>query len=134
MIITEISQVDRLAERMLSNDSDIVSLDVKDYDLIKQNSTSLQAVTVEIPSLDKAGIAIFANAIKDFEVVGAGQALLQFCGKSNNIEENISLNEMNSILGVFEAHFGKVNMIWGLTERKNAETAGYLINVIVGYK
>ena len=38
------------------------------------------------------------------------------------------------ILGVIEEYFGNVDIIWGLSDRKDVDTYSYEINVIVGYK
>ena len=134
MIITEITDIDNIAERILGNVPNLVALDMDDYNQIKSSSSFLNAVSVELPFYIETGIEEFKQAIKEFNVDGAHRVLLQICGVSSSLEvRNIRLKEMHSLLCVIESHFGNVEIIWGLSDRKSDDANGYEVNIIVGY-
>lgn len=135
MIITDITQIDNMAERMFGHIPNLITIDMNDYNRIKSSSTYLNATSIKLPLLVNSGINAFIDAVAGFSKKGARKVLLQICGVSSSLEvHNIKFNEMCIILRIIEEHFGKVDIIWGLSDRKTTETYGYEINIIVGYK
>ena len=157
MIITDITQIDNMAEEMFCQNPNFIAIDMNDYNRIKSSSSYLAATSVEMPRIITAGIEHFQQAISEFQVEGVNQILLQICGVSSALEvEQIRFKEMCLILNAVEDHFGqrnviekqtlhmassvdnglyqKENIVWGLSNRKNGDANGYEINVIVGYK
>lgn len=135
MIITDITQIDNIAERMFSQAPNLIVVDINDYNRVKRNSTVLNAASVKLPYALKDGINIVIDTIHEFRKQDANQVLLHISGVSGSLEtENITLNEINVMLGVIEEYFGNVDIIWGLSDRKDVDTNSYEINVIVGYK
>ena len=135
MIITDITQIDNIAERMFSQAPNLIVVDINDYNRVKRNSTVLNAASVKLPYALKDGINIVIDTIQEFRKQDANQVLLHISGVSGSLEtENITLNEINVMLGVIEEYFGNVDIIWGLSDRKDVDTNSYEINVIVGYK
>lgn len=135
MIITDITQIDNMAERMFRQTPNLIVVDINDYNRVKRNSTVLNAASVKFPFALKDGINIFIDTIHEFSKQDANQVLLHISGVSGSLEtENITLNEINVMLGVIEEYFGNVDIIWGLSDRKDVDTNSYEINVIVGYK
>lgn len=135
MIITDITQIDNMAERMFRQTPNLIVVDINDYNRVKRNSTVLNAASVKLPFALKDGINIFIDTIHEFSKQDVNQVLLHISGVSGSLEtENITLNEINVMLGVIEEYFGNVDIIWGLSDRKDVDTNSYEINVIVGYK
>lgn len=135
MIITDITQIDNMAERMFRQTPNLIVVDINDYNRVKRNSTVLNAASVKLMFALKDGINIFIDTIQKFRKQDAHQVLLHISGVRGSLEtENITLNEINVILGVIEEYFGNVDIIWGLSDRKDVDTNSYEINVIVGYK
>lgn len=135
MIITDITQIDNMAERMFRQTPNLIVVDINDYNRVKRNSTVLNAASVKLPYALKDGINIVIDTIQEFRKQDAHQVLLHISGVSGSLEtENITLNEINVMLGVIEEYFGNVDIIWGLSDRKDVDTNSYEINVIVGYK
>ena len=135
MIITDITQIDNIAERMFSQAPNLIVVDINDYNRVKRNSTVLNAASVKLPYALKDGINIVIDTIQEFRKQDANQVLLHISGVSGSLEtENITLNEINVMLGVIEEYFGNVDIIWGLSDRKDVDTNSCEINVIVGYK
>ena len=135
MIIKDISQIDQMAEQVFSHGPNMIAVDLNDYNEFKSNSTALHAITVSLPALIKAGIPLFAEAIKNFSKEGVHQILLQISGVSSSLEVHyITINEMNIVLKTLEEHFGKVKVIWGLSDRRSDDKSDYEVVIIVGYK
>ena len=156
MIITDIEQIDSMAEQMCGYNPNLIAIDMNDYNRIKSSSSYLAATSVEMPHIITTGIEHFQQAISEFQVEGVNQILLQICGVSSALEvEQIRFKEMCLILNAVEDHFGqrnviekqtlhmassvdksicqKVNIVWGLSNRKSGDANGYEINIIVGY-
>ena len=156
MIITNITLVDNIAEEMFCHNPNFIAIDMNDYNRIKSSSSYLAATSVEMPRIITTGIEHFQQAISEFQVEGVNQILLQICGVSSALEvEQIRFKEMCLILNAVEDHFGqrnviekqtlhmvssvdkslyqKVNIVWGLSDRKNGNANSYEINIIVGY-
>lgn len=53
MIITDIKQIDRIAEETFGNTKGIISVDMKDYAFIKKQSSSLKAIKLDISEITK---------------------------------------------------------------------------------
>ena len=51
MIITDIKQIDCIAEETFGKTKGIVSVDMKDYAFIKEHSESLKVIKFEVPAL-----------------------------------------------------------------------------------
>ena len=156
MIITDNTLIDNMAEQMFSHNPNFIAIDMNDYNRIKSSSSYLAATRVEMPRTITTGIEHFQQAISEFQVESVNQILLQICGVSSALEvEQIRFKEMCLILNAVEDHFGqrnviekqtlhvtsavdksicqKVNIVWGLSNRKNGNANSYEINIIVGY-
>ena len=156
MIITDITLIDNMAKQMFCHNPNFIAIDMNDYNRIKSSSSYLAATSVEMPRIITTGIEHFQQAISEFKVEGVNQILLQICGVSSALEvEQIRFKEMCLILNAIEDHFGqrdviekqalyvassvdksicqKVNIVWGLSYRKNGDANSYEINIIAGY-
>lgn len=157
MIITDITLIDNMAKQMFCHNPNFIAIDMNDYNRIKSSSSYPAATSVEMPRTITTGIVHFQQAISEFQIEGVNQILLQICGVSSALEvEQIRFKEMCLILNAVEDHFGqrnviekqtlhvtsavdksicqKVNIVWGLSNRKSGDANGYEINIIVGYK
>ena len=82
MIITDITQIDNMAEQMFYHNPNFIAIDMNDYNRIKSSSSYLAATSVEMPRIT-TGIEHFQQAITEFQVEGVNQILLQICGVSS---------------------------------------------------
>ena len=148
MIVTDIKQIDIMAEqRFGSNSTNLVAVDMDDYARIKSDSSYLNAMNVTIPFAVQEGIAMFEQAIKEFMTEGAHHVLLHIDGVDATLEErNIKFKEVSLMLKTVDKHFNKmvaadnaegcnsVNIVWGTSSHNTTDTDGYEVRVIVGYK
>ena len=156
MIITDIEQIDSMAEQMFGYTPDFITVDMNDYNRLRSSSSYLYANRIEIPRLITSGMEHFKQAIKEFRAEGVNQILLQVCGVSSTLEvQPISFREMCMILNAVEEHFEqrddvepqtqhttsfadksisqKVNIVWGVSDRTSDQTNGYEVYIIAGY-
>ena len=156
MIITDITQIDNMAEQMFGHSPNFIAIDMNDYNRIKSSSSYLTATSIEMPRTITTGIEHFKQAIREFNAEGVNQILLQVCSVSSALEvQHIRFEEMCMILNAVEEHFKqrdviekqtlyvdsfvdksisqKVNIVWGLSNRKSGDANGYEVNIIVGY-
>ena len=63
MIITEISQIDSIAEEILTSNKNIITVDMYDYLSAKNNSSSLCVVKVEIPDISTENLVVYPDTI-----------------------------------------------------------------------
>lgn len=156
MIITDIEQIDSMAEQMFGYTPDFITVDMNDYNRLRSSSSYIYANRIEMPRLITSGIDHFKQAIGEFNPEGVNQILLQVCGVSSTLEvQPISFREMCMILNAVEEHFEqrddvepqtqhttsfadksisqKVNIVWGLSNRKSGDANGYEVYIIAGY-
>ena len=156
MIITDMAQIDNMAEQMCGHVPNLIAIDMNDYNRLKSSSSYLNATQIQMPCFLHEGIEQFKQVVKEFKTEGAHQILLQICGISSSLEvHEIRFKEMCMILKVIEEHFEKnqvaeklvshvtsaldkdhcknVDIVWGLSHHKSAEIDGREVNIIVGY-
>lgn len=156
MIITDMAQIDNMAEQMCGHVPNLIAIDMNDYNRLKSSSSYLNATQIQMPCFLHEGIEQFKQVVKEFKTEGAHQVLLQICGISSSLEvHEIRFKEMCMILKVIEEHLEKnqvaeklvshvtsaldkdhcknVDIVWGLSHHKSAEIDGREVNIIVGY-
>lgn len=65
MIITDIKQIDRIAEETFGNTKGIISVDMKDYAFIKKQSSSLKAIKLDISEITKRTLTVLHDALNE---------------------------------------------------------------------
>ena len=108
MIITDMAQIDNMAEQMCGRVPNLIAIDMNDYNRLKSSSSYLNATQIQMPCFLHEGIEQFKQVVKGFKTEGAHQVLLQICGISSSLEvHEIRFKEMCMILKVIEEHFEK---------------------------
>jgi hypothetical protein len=102
-----------MAEQMFSHSPNFIAIDMNDYNRIKSSSSYLNATSVEMPHM-----CLILNAVDDH------------FGQRDVIEKQI----LHVTSSIDKSICQKVNIVWGLSNRKSGDANGYEINIIVGYK
>ena len=135
MIIKDIFRIDLLAEQMLQYTHSLVAIDIKDYNCIKNSSTTLNATSVKFSISEKAYVDVFIETIKAFSNENAHRMLLQICVVGSSLKAyHIKTDEMVQLFDAINGHFGEIDVVWGLSDCIDSETSYCEINVIVGYR
>ena len=133
MIITDIAQIDRIAEETFGTTKGIVSVDMNDYKFIKEHSESLKMIKLEVPSLTEDVVHSLDEAIDDVGKENVCNVLLYIKGNGSDAGiRAITVEQFNMFIEAFNKHLETANIIWGMgDDNESAENISILI--ILGY-
>lgn len=133
MIITDIAQIDRIAEETFGTTKGIVSVDMNDYKFIKEHSESLKMIKLEVPSLTEDVVHSLDEAIDDVGKENVCNVLLYIKGNGSDAGiRAVTVEQFNMFIEAFNKHLETANIIWGVgDDNESAENISILI--ILGY-
>lgn len=133
MIITDIAQIDRIAEETFGTTKGIVSVDMNDYKFIKEHSESLKMIKLEVPSLTEDVVHSLDEAIDDVGKESVCNILLYIKGNGSDAGiRAVTVEQFNMFIEAFNKHLETANIIWGMgDDNESAENISILI--ILGY-
>ena len=133
MIITDIAQIDRIAEETFGTTKGIVSVDMNDYKFIKEHSESLKMIKLEVPSLTEDVVHSLDEAIDDVGKENVCNVLLYIRGNGSDAGiRAVIVEQFNMFIEAFNKHLETANIIWGMgDDNDNPENISILI--ILGY-
>lgn len=135
MIITDIEQIDRIAKETFGTTKGIISIDMNDYAHIKEQSLSLNAITIEIPEITEDNIIELDGVLNELCKGEDCNILLYISG--SGVDPGVRTLTVGQ-LQLFHESIERcvpqdANIIWGIGESKNAHN-GIAILVIVGMR
>lgn len=133
MIITDIKQIDRIAEETFGKTKGIISVDMKDYAFIKEHSESLKVVKFEVPALTEDVVRSLDEAIIEAGKENVSNVLLYIKGNGSDAGiRAVTIGEFNLFIEALNKHLETANIIWGMgDDEENRENISILI--ILGY-
>ena len=133
MIITDIAQIDRLAEETFGEAKGIISVDMKDYAFIKDHSESLKAIKFEVSALTEDVLRSLDDAIIEAGKEDVSNVLLYIKGNGSDAGiRAVTIEQFNMFIEAFNKHLETANIIWGMgDDEENRENISILI--ILGY-
>ena len=133
MIITDIAQIDRIAEETFGTTKGIVSVDMNDYKFIKEHSELLKMIKLEVPSLTEDVVHSLDEAIDDVGKENVCNVLLYIKGNGSDAGiRAVTVEQFNMFIEAFNKHLETANIIWGMgDDNESAENISILI--IFGY-
>ena len=133
MIITDIKQIDCIAEETFGKTKGIVSVDMKDYAFIKEHSESLKVIKSEVPALTEDVVRSLDDAIIEAGKENVSNILLYIKGNGSDAGiRAVTIEQFNMFIEVLNKNLETANIIWGMGEdEENRENISILI--ILGY-
>ena len=133
MIITDIKQIDRIAEDTFGKTKGIISVDMKDYTFIKEHSESLKVIKFEVPALTEDVVRSLDNAIVEAGKENVSNVLLYIKGNGSDAGiRAVTIEQFNMFIEALNKHIETTNIIWGMgDDEENRENISILI--ILGY-
>ena len=133
MIITDIKQIDCIAEETFGKTKGIVSVDMKDYAFIKEHSESLKVIKFEVPALTEDVVRSLDDAIVEAGKENVSNVLLYIKGNGSDAGiRAVTIEQFNMFIEALNKHIETANIIWGMGDdeetRKNIS-----ILIILGY-
>ncbi len=133
MIITDIKQIDHLAEETFGNTKGIVSVDMKDYTYIKEHSESLKAIKFEVPALTEDVVRSLDDAIVEAGKENVSNILLYIKGNGSDAGiRDVTIEQFNMFIEALSKHLETANIIWGMGD-DNECVDNITILIILGY-
>ena len=133
MIITDIKQIDCIAEETFGKTKGIVSIDMKDYAFIKEHSESLKVIKFEVPALTEDVVRSLDDAIIEAGKENVSNVLLYIKGNGSDAGiRAVTIEQFNMFIEALNKHLETANIIWGMgDDNESAENISILI--ILGY-
>ena len=133
MIITDIKQIDCIAEETFGKTKGIVSVDMKDYAFIKEHSESLKVIKFEVPVLTEDVVRSLDDAIIEAGKENVSNVLLYIKGNGSDAGiRAVTIEQFNMFIEALNKHLETANIIWGMgDDEENRENISILI--ILGY-
>ena len=133
MIITDIKQIDCIAEETFGKTKGIVSVDMKDYAFIKEHSESLKVIKFELPALTEDVVRSLDDAIIEAGKENVSNVLLYIKGNGSDAGiRAVTIEQFNMFIEALNKHLETANIIWGMGDNEeNRENISILI--ILGY-
>ena len=133
MIITDIKQIDCIAEETFGKTKGIVSVDMKDYAFIKKHSESLKVIKFEVPALTEDVVRSLDDAIIEAGKENVSNVLLYIKGNGSDAGiRAVTIEQFNMFIEALNKHLETANIIWGMgDDEETRENISILI--ILGY-
>ena len=133
MIITDIKQIDCIAEETFGKTNGIVSVDMKDYAFIKEHSESLKVIKFELPALTEDVVRSLDDAIIEAGKENVSNVLLYIKGNGSDAGiRAVTIEQFNMFIEALNKHLETANIIWGMgDDEENRENIS--IQIILGY-
>ena len=133
MIITDIKQIDCIAEETFGKTKSIVSVDMKDYAFIKEHSESLKVIKFEVSALTEDVVRSLDAAIIEAGKENVSNVLLYIKGNGSDAGiRAVTIEQFNMFIEALNKHIETANIIWGMgDDEENRENISILI--ILGY-
>lgn len=133
MIITDIKQIDCIAEETFGKTKGIVSVDMKDYAFIKGHSESLKVIKFEVPALTEDVVSSLDDAIIEAGKENVNNVLLYIKGNGSDAGiRAVTIEQFNMFIEALNKHIETANIIWGMgDDEETRENISILI--ILGY-
>lgn len=133
MIITDIKQIDRIAEETFGKTKGVVSVDMKDYAFIKEHSEYLKTIRLDVPALTEDVVRSFDEAIVEMGNENVSNVLLYIKGNGSDAGISaVTVEQFNMFIEVFNRHLEAANIIWGMGD-DNESDKNISILIILGY-
>lgn len=133
MIITDIKQIDRIAEETFGKIKGIVSVDMKDYAFIKEHSEYLKTIRLDVPALTEDVVRSFDEAIVEVGKENVSNVLLYIKGNGSDARiSTVTVEQFNMFIEAFNRHLETANIIWGMGD-DNESDKNISILIILGY-
>ena len=133
MIITDIKQIDRIAEETFGKTKGIVSVDMKDYAFIKEHSEYLKTIRLDVPALTEDVVRSFDEAIVEVGNENVSNVLLYIKGNGSDAGISaVTVEQFNMFIEAFNKHIETADIIWGMGD-DNESDKNISILIILGY-
>lgn len=128
MVIKDIREIDDIARRVFGRTDHLFSLDLAEYDHLKERSAAIEVIKMDIPKLTDGVIDSVEEALKDIDTSKANACIVYVC--ENNI---ITVEQTDRLLSLMDKYLGGTDLTFGLSGVVKSEVDAE-VYVFVGYE
>lgn len=128
MVIKDIREIDDIARRVFGRTEHLFSLDLAEYDHLKETSAAIEVIKMDIPRLTDGAIDSVEEALKDIDTSKANACIVYVC--ENNI---ITVEQTDRLLSLMDKYLGDTDLTFGLSGVVKSEVDA-AVYVFVGYE
>lgn len=128
MVIKDIREIDEIARRVFGRTEHLLSLDLAEYNHLKESSAAIEVIKMDIPKLTDESIASVEEALKDIDTSKANACIVYVC--ENNI---ITVEQTDRLLSLMDKYLGDTDLTFGLSGVVKSEVDAE-VYVFVGYE
>ena len=128
MVIKDIREIDEIARRVFGRTQHLFSLDLAEYDHLKEKSAAIEVIKMDIPRLTDGAIDSVEEALKDIDTSKANACIVYVC--ENNI---ITVEQTDRLLSLMDKYLGDTDLTFGLSGVVKSEVDA-AVYVFVGYE
>lgn len=128
MVIKDIREIDKIARRVFGRTNHLFSLDLAEYNHLKERSAAIEVIKMNIPKLTDESIASVEEAVKDIDTSKANACIVYVC--ENNIT---TVEQTDRLLSLMDKYLGDTDLTFGFSGvvRSKVDAEVY---VFVGYE
>lgn len=128
MLIKDIREIDDIARRIFGRTAHLFSLDLAEYNHLKETSAAIEVIKMDIPRLTNGAIDSVEEALKDIDTSKANACIVYVC--ENNI---ITVEQTDRLLSLMDKYLGDTDLTFGLSGVVKSEVDAE-VYVFVGYE
>ena len=128
MVIKDIREIDEIACRVFGRTEHLLSLDLAEYNHLKESSAAIEVIRMDIPKLTDESIASVEEALKNIDTSKANAVVVYIC--ENNI---ITVEQTDRLLSLMDKYLGDTDLTFGLSGVVKSEVDAE-VYVFVGYE
>ena len=128
MVIKDIREIDEIARRVFGRTEHLFSLDLAEYEHLKERSAAIEVIKMDIPRLTDGAIDSVEEALKDIDTGRASAVVVYIC--ENNI---ITVEQTDRLLSLMDKYLGDTDLTFGLSGVVKSEVDA-AVYVFVGYE
>ena len=128
MVIKDIREIDEIARRVFGRTAHLFSLDLAEYDHLKERSAAIEVIKMDIPRLTNGAIDSVEEEVKDIDTSKANACIVYVC--ENN---TITVEQTDRLLSLMDKYLGDTDLTFGFSGvvRSKVDAEVY---VFVGYE
>ena len=128
MVIKDIREIDDIARRVFGRTEHLFSLDLAEYDHLKEVSAAIEMIKMDTPKLTDGYIDSVEEAVKDIDTSKANACIVYIC--ENNI---ITVEQTDRLLSLMNKYLGDTDLTFGFSGTVRSEVDAE-VYVFVGYE
>ena len=128
MVIKDVKEIDDIARRVFGRTEHLLSLDLAEYNHLKESSAAIEVIKMDIPKLTDEAIASVEEEVKDINTSKANACIVYVCDKNK-----ITVEQTDRLLSLMERFLGDTDLTFGFSGIVRSEVDAE-VYVFVGYE